>query len=98
MREIRPSGSEGGVTARAVIPTPIGARFMGSDVCMSEGLMGREPGWGPLSPALSPRRGERGAETEGDGGDTPPQNRGSWEASTSDDSRIGPMNRMESED
>ena len=47
-------------------------------------LTGHEPGGGPLSPALSPRCGARGPETEGvededdeqdqegDGGDTPP--------------------------
>ena len=39
---------------------------MESDLVTSDLLTGHEPGWGPLSPALSPRCGARGAETEGD--------------------------------
>ena len=37
---------------------------MESDLVTSDLLTGHEPGWGPLSPALSPRCGARGAETE----------------------------------
>ena len=39
---------------------------MESDLVKNDLLTGHEPGWAPLSPALSPRCGARGAETERD--------------------------------
>ena len=39
---------------------------MGSPLVTRDLLMGHEPGGGPLSPALSPRCGARGPETERD--------------------------------